>query len=339
MKEGKRREEMEKRRRQAKYAMKNQGQGRPVDSSIHSAPPMHFSQPRNPKPTAQRIPSYEHGSISHHTQQHPLPLMVQQQKYSVPPQSFFVPTPPVQQKVNRIAPPVVPPHHNTSHTIASPHMMTPPQPRTPITPTQYQVSQNRVSSATSVASTESLQDQQDNQIATQLFQNHDVKNVGRLTADELQNLLQNDDGTKFCATSIGALINIFGGSRIGTVNLTEFVSLYKRVKKWRKCFVDNDKNGSFTLTMAEFHNALQSLGYVIPFEVSEKLFEHYGECIEYGGGNQELKFDRFVETLVWLMRLTKVFRKYDKNQEGVATIEYKDFIDISLFLGRFLPHQ
>lgn len=90
--------------------------------------------------------------------------------------------------------------------------------------------------------------------------------------------------------------------------------------------------------MAEYHKAVQSLGYLIPFEVSEKLFECYAEFFDQPMVSKEMKFDRFVETLVWLMRLTKVFRNYDTKQEGTATIEYKDFIDITLYLGKFLPH-
>ncbi|SCU84491.1 LAFA_0D10242g1_1 [Lachancea sp. 'fantastica'] len=181
-------------------------------------------------------------------------------------------------------------------------------------------------------------DSMDSQIATQLFHNHDVKQRGRLTAEELQNLLQNDDNTHFCISSVDALINLFGASRFGTVNHAEFVSLYKRVKKWRKVYVDNDINGSFTISASEFHNSLQELGYLVPFDVSENLFDQYAEFIDPSKNGRELKFDRFVEALVWLMRLTKMFRKFDTNQEGIATVPYKDFIDSTLYLGRFLPH-
>ncbi|SCV05902.1 LANO_0H17700g1_1 [Lachancea nothofagi CBS 11611] len=183
-----------------------------------------------------------------------------------------------------------------------------------------------------------LQDSKDMQIATQLFHNHDVKQRGRLTAEELQNLLQNDDNTHFCISSVDALINLFGASRFGTVNLNEFVSLYRRVKKWRKIYVDNDINSSFTISASEFHNSLQELGYLVPFDVSENLFDQYSEFIDPAKNGKELKFDRFVETLVWLMRLTKMFRKFDTNQEGIAAVPYKDFIDVTLYLGRFLPH-
>ncbi|SJM83662.1 related to Peflin [Zygosaccharomyces bailii] len=176
------------------------------------------------------------------------------------------------------------------------------------------------------------------QIATQLFYNHDVKNKGRLTAEELQKLLQNDDCTHFCISAIDSLINLFGATRFGTINQSEFVSLYKRVKYWRKVYVDNDINGSYTISVSEYHNSLQELGYLIPFEVSERIFDQYAEFINHNFNGKELKFDKFVESLVWLMRLTKCFRKFDENQEGTATIHYKDFIDATLYLGRFLPH-
>lgn len=194
------------------------------------------------------------------------------------------------------------------------------------------------SPAASRGSFETLEDSKDVRIAVQLFANHDVKNKGRLTAEELQNLLQNDDNTHFCISAVDALINLFGASRFGTINQAEFVSLYKRVKNWRKIYVDNDINGSFTISVSEFHNSLQELGYLVPFEVSERLFDQYAEFMNQSVNGKELKFDKFVEALVWLMRLTKTFRKYDLNQEGIATIHYKDFIDQTLYLGRFLPH-
>ncbi|CAI4038756.1 hypothetical protein SMKI_06G1030 [Saccharomyces mikatae IFO 1815] len=182
------------------------------------------------------------------------------------------------------------------------------------------------------------EDVRDMQVAIQLFHNHDIKGKNRLTAEELQNLLQNDDNSHFCMSSVDALINLFGASRFGTVNQTEFIALYKRVKSWRKIYVDNDINRSLTISVGEFHNSLQELGYLIPFEVSEKTFDQYAEFINRSGTGKELKFDKFVEALVWLMRLTKLFRKFDTKQEGIATIQYKDFIDATLYLGRFLPH-
>ena len=176
-------------------------------------------------------------------------------------------------------------------------------------------------------------------VATTLFFNHDVKKRGRLTAEELQNLLQNDDSTRFSISAIDSLINLFGAARFGTVNQGEFVSLYKRVKTWRKVYVDNDINGSLTLSLTEYLNSLKELGYLIPFEVGEKLFEQYAEFNMAQNSNaKELKFDKFVESVVWLLQLTKQFRKYDTNQEGVATIQYKDFIETTLMLARFLPH-
>lgn len=206
-----------------------------------------------------------------------------------------------------------------------------------------EVAQNAMLSRTKGALRDSSQtlseeDAKDTRIAIQLFHNHDVRGKERLTAEELQNLLQNDDNTHFCISAVDALINLFGATRFGTVNESEFISLYKRVKKWRKIYVDNDINGSYTITMSEFHNSLQELGYMVPVEVSEKLFDQYAEFNDPANNAKELKFDKFVEALVWLMRLTKLFRKFDKNQDGVAHIQYKEFIDVTLYLGRFLPH-
>ncbi|CAI4063339.1 hypothetical protein SUVZ_07G2950 [Saccharomyces uvarum] len=229
----------------------------------------------------------------------------------------------VQKPAGRPIPP--PPKHYNSASSSSLRIATPPSMHNQPVPV-------------ATAPFESKEDLRDMQVAVQLFHNHDIKGKNRLTAEELQNLLQNDDNSHFCISSVDALINLFGASRFGTVNQAEFISLYKRVKSWRKIYVDNDINGSLTISVSEFHNSLQELGYLIPFEVSEKTFDQYAEFINRSGTGKELKFDKFVEALVWLMRLTKLFRKFDTNQEGVATIQYKDFIDSTLYLGRFLPH-
>ncbi|CCF58996.1 hypothetical protein KAFR_0F04010 [Kazachstania africana CBS 2517] len=183
-----------------------------------------------------------------------------------------------------------------------------------------------------------LEEQRNIRIATQLFHRHDVRKRERLTAEELQNLLQNDDQSSFCISSIDSLINLFGASRFGTLNLAEFISMYNRIKLWRKIYVDNDINGSMTISVNEYHNSLQELAYRIPFAVTEKLFDQYAQFINPAVNSKELKFDRFVESLVWLMRLTKSFRNFDSQESGIATIPYKDFIETSLYLGRFLPH-
>ncbi|EDO15560.1 hypothetical protein Kpol_1042p21 [Vanderwaltozyma polyspora DSM 70294] len=299
MREGRRRAEEEKMRRQQKYELSSKTAK--VDTRVHSAPTDMGMNGRS------NMPQYQHGGVPTNT--------------GAPIDSNRMNQVPL--KNARIPPP--PPRNSSGNRIVS-------------TPPNFSQPQMGNNSRVKQGSPVSNGDERDVQVAMRLFQNHDVKNRGRLTAEELQNLLQNDDTTHFCISSIDALINMFGASRFGTVNQKEFVSLYKRVKIWRKIYVDNDINGSFTLTVTEFHNTLQELGYLVPFEVSEKLFDQYAEFINQNHNEKELKFDRFVESLVWLMRLTNMFRKFDGKQEGIATIHYKDFIETVLYLGRFLPH-
>lgn len=172
------------------------------------------------------------------------------------------------------------------------------------------------------------------EVASKLFYKYDVNKSGRLTSNELQQVLQNDDCSKFQKSSIDSLINLFGVSRFNTLNLNEFVYMYQKLNKWRSVYIRHDTNGSHTLTTLEFTESVKSMGYKIPIEVVENLFEQFAEII---GGSKCLKFDRFVESVIWLIRLTKVFRQFDVENNGVGVIEYKDFIDIVLYLGKFLP--
>ena len=183
-------------------------------------------------------------------------------------------------------------------------------------------------------SNNSFQPDDPKEVATQLFHKYDVSKSGRLTAHELQQVLQNDDFSKFKISSIDSIINLFGVSRFNSLNLNEFIYMYHKLSKWRDVYIKNDTNGSHTLTTLEFTESVKSMGYKIPIEVVENLFDQFSEFV---GGSKCLKFDRFVESVIWLIRLTKVFRQFDIENNGVGIVEYKDFIDISLYLGKFLP--
>lgn len=312
MRESRRRMEEEKQKRQQKYEMRMAPNQR-VDPTMHNAPlPLPIT---HASPIVNNSMQHPHNSAPYYDPRQNIPsgLPVQIKRTS-----------PTSRATQRARPPP----------ISSQPSMTPPPQRIMSSPSTLN-SPATVNTARS--SQEVLEESKDLQIATQLFANHDIRGKGRLTPEELQNLLQNDDSSHFCISAIDALINLFGASRFGTINQAEFISLYKRVKNWRKVYVDNDINGSFTISVSEFHNSLQELGYQVPFEVSERLFDQYAEFMNQTVNGKELKFDKFVEALVWLMRLTKVFRKFDYGQEGVATIHYKDFIDETLYLGRFLP--
>lgn len=179
-------------------------------------------------------------------------------------------------------------------------------------------------------------DKQDvKEAASVLFHKYDLTKSGRLGANELQRLLQNDDTTPFSYSSVDSIINLFGVSRSGTLNLNEFIYMYHKIKTWRDVYEQTDANRSHTLTSLEFSEAVQKMGYKVPIEVVENLFDQFAE---YDNGIKCLKFGKFVESTVWLIRLTKVFRKFDEKSNGVAVIDYKDFIDVSLYLGKFLPH-
>lgn len=184
----------------------------------------------------------------------------------------------------------------------------------------------------------SQQDMKDIKTATQLFIQHDTKKRGQLSSDDLQKILQNDDKTAFCESATETLIDMFGVTRFGTVNKDEFIAMYRKIKYWRRIYVDNDINGSQTLSNKEYHNSILELGYILPIETTMKLFERYARFLDPSSNERALRFDRFIESLSWLVRLTKVFKKYDPNAEGIATIHYKDFIDSTLYLGKCLPH-
>ncbi|CCE61772.1 hypothetical protein TPHA_0B01000 [Tetrapisispora phaffii CBS 4417] len=331
MREGKRQLEEEKLRRQRMYEVNNNKVG--VDTRIYSAPPSVGIPPGNGRDAR----NWSHNSYNQSYANRTPPVNnIQSQFQNTPPNN-------ISYKYQHNAVHNSVPVFDRNKAIIQ---QRPPLINNVPNPSLPQVDQQRHSSLSSlgavnqtpITNSPSAKEDRDNKIALTLFSNHDSKGRGRLTAEELQNFLQNDDGSYFCISAIDALVNLFGATRFGTINQQEFVALYKKVKNWRVIYVDNDINRSCTLNVNEYHNALQELGYLIPFEVTEKLFEQYAEFINQAVNSKELKFDKFVESLIWLVRLSKLFRKHDVNKEGIASIQYKDFIDMVLYLGRFLPH-
>lgn len=154
-----------------------------------------------------------------------------------------------------------------------------------------------------------------------------MNNSGRISKSELSNALLNFDHTRFQESTILLMINLFGSSNSKHLNFDQFVSLWKYLSAYRKLFVQADSNNSGDISFGEFQKILEQIGYKLNIDLVLHLFQKFCyKDYETSESVGKLKFDRFIELLVYLRKLTDIFKKYDKDLSGVATINFSDFL-------------
>ena len=103
------------------------------------------------------------------------------------------------------------------------------------------------------------------------------------------------------------------------IDFSNFKVIYKHVLKWKQVFQAQDENQSATVEFNEFSKALSQLGFELPSDLSEFVFNKYSTA-------SQMKFDAFIESVLVIIALTKVFEKYDCQKRGVAEIPYFEFM-------------
>lgn len=167
-----------------------------------------------------------------------------------------------------------------------------------------------------------------------MFDKVDTDRLGFITAKELSAALLNFDRSPFSPTTIRLMIKLFstspGGETSGTqLTFDQFVLLWKYLLAYKKLFIQADQNRLGDISFGEFQKILEQIGYKLSTDLVLHLFARFSS--KNGGdpylvGVGKLKFDGFIELLVYLRKLTNVFKRYDKDFKGVATINFSDFL-------------
>ncbi|CAH6718476.1 peflin [[Candida] jaroonii] len=288
-----------------------QSQPPPPQQQNYYQPPPQQQQPNNyyqpPPPQPQQPPQQ-------HYQQAPIPQKRSpshgyQNMAPVQPQSSYHQQPPVQQRYE-------------GHGVKMPSNDHPSN--VPAVPT---INKNR--------SKESLNDKQSTKQKLEyelrsVFDKVDANSSGKISKSELSNALLNFDHTKFSDSTVTLMINLFSNSSSTTkhLNFDQFVSLWKYLSAYKKLFVQADTNSSGDISFGEFQKILEQIGYKLNIDLVLHLFQKfcYKDHTTAEGPVGTLKFDKFIELLVYLRKLTDVFKKYDKDLSGVATINFSDFL-------------
>lgn len=170
-----------------------------------------------------------------------------------------------------------------------------------------------------------------------VFDKVDLDRSGRISAKELSMALLNFDHTRFQDSTIALMINLFStqsgtaGAPSSSLSFDQFVSLWKYLSAYKKLFIAADSNKSGDISFGELQKIIEQIGYNLNIDLVLHLFQKFSQKDREnrtvnGISVGKLKFDAFIELLVYLRKLTDVFKKYDKDLSGVATIGFLDFL-------------
>lgn len=193
------------------------------------------------------------------------------------------------------------------------------------------------------------EDAKDYEHIKQVFISFDADRSGLLSVRELARALYNADGTRFDSSTIQLMMKLFDSDNSQTLDFREFYFLTKYLRHWNTTFQRADANRSGTISLSEYSRALENFGYRMHFDSVNYIFNLFasqqpqqpqrtsgfgmgGPPPVPGMGNSgrfnpnHMKFDKFVESLIWILRLTGVFRKYDLQGNATATFGFEPFM-------------
>eukprot|EP00124_Ichthyophonus_hoferi_P001729 Ihof_evm1s99 gene=Ihof_evmTU1s99 len=155
----------------------------------------------------------------------------------------------------------------------------------------------------------------------QYFYQSDTDGSGDINANELQRALHNGF-SPFNPETVRLMINMFDRDHSGTINIQEFVDLWKYIQDWIRTFKNYDKDCSGTIDLNEFSLALRDFRFDIPPHMVQMLVRKFDTM-----GNGEMTLDSFIQCIVMLQILTKAFQVTAGGQPRV-TLDYEQFLEM-----------
>lgn len=162
-----------------------------------------------------------------------------------------------------------------------------------------------------------------------VFDKVDTNHSGKISVRELSVALVNFDNTRFQDLTVRLMVNLFTSNHSSSLTFDQFISLWKHLTAYKKLFVAADVNKSGDISFGELQQIIEQIGYKLNVDLVLHLFQKFANKENTPYDTQivgKLNFDAFIELLVYLRKLTDIFKKYDKDQSGVATVEYLDFL-------------
>ncbi|ESO09756.1 hypothetical protein HELRODRAFT_92122, partial [Helobdella robusta] len=142
---------------------------------------------------------------------------------------------------------------------------------------------------------------------------------GKITAQELQTSLMNNNCTPFNSETCRLMVGMFDVDRNGTIDIYEFSSLWKYIQEWRACFDSFDTDRSGTIDVHELNNAFKTFGYNLSQNFCQLCIRVFDRK-----GHSSIKFDDFIQCCVMLKVLSAKFMQKDVQKTGVIRVYYEE---------------
>lgn len=157
------------------------------------------------------------------------------------------------------------------------------------------------------------------------FKSVDQDNSGSITALELRQALVNNNWSHFNEETCRLLVGMFDKDRNGTIDIHEFVSLWKYIQDWKGCFDRFDSDRSGNIDASELQQALLAFGYRVSTNfcsLCTRVFDR--------NNKSSMKFDDFIQCCVMIKGLTESFQRLDVQRTGVVNINYETFLEMAI---------
>lgn len=139
-------------------------------------------------------------------------------------------------------------------------------------------------------------------------------------------LLYEYTGTPFSETACNYFVRTFDTDQDGRINHDELREMCSNIKNWSAVFNNYDKDKSNFIDNEELNTALKEMG----FRFSQQLIAHIINSNCSNDDHNRINREEFIMMCVKLQRFTDQFRERDKNKNGIVTIDFEDFIKMTL---------
>lgn len=152
---------------------------------------------------------------------------------------------------------------------------------------------------------------------------------GQISADELQRCLTQSglSGSykPFSMEACRLMISMLDRDMSGMMGFHEFKELSQVLNSWKMTFSSYDQDRSGTVEPHELQKAIASMGYNLSPQAMNVIVKRFST-------NNRITFDEFIACCVKLRALTDQFRRRDTSQNGTASFQYDDFIQVTMSL-------
>lgn len=160
----------------------------------------------------------------------------------------------------------------------------------------------------------------------QWFETVETKELGKMTARELQHAFETIQGKYFSENSCKFVVRLFDLDKKGGLDVKEFEELYTYVKRWVEAFNMYDADRSGYLNENELDSALKHMDIYFSSDFIKFLIRKNNA----DSSIKKLSLDQFIVTCIQIQRYTEEFRVRDEHYRGEISMKYEDFLEMVL---------